>query len=70
MAVGGRGRVDDQRAAVADIGEMAEEKNALDQSDAGRVATLEPEGEDGAGPAGQVLLRQPMERAGGLSPIS
>ena len=45
----GRGRVDDQAARVADIGEMAEQLDVADERDAGVVAALEPEGEHGAG---------------------
>ena len=35
LAVGGRGRVDDQRAGVAEIGHMAEDIQRIDQFDAG-----------------------------------
>ena len=49
LAVRGRGRMDDQRAGVADIGEMREQLQRLDQLDAGLVAALQAEGEHRAG---------------------
>ena len=49
LAVRRRGRVDDQRARVADIGEVREQLQVGDELDAGLVAALEAEGEHGAG---------------------
>ena len=40
LAVGGRGRVDDERAGIADVGEVAHELRRLDELHAGRDATL------------------------------
>ncbi len=45
LAVRGRGGMDDQRARIADIGEMAEQLDLRDQLHPGVVATLQPEGE-------------------------
>jgi len=44
LAVRRRGRVDDQRAGVADIGEMREQLAALDNPDARFIAALDAEG--------------------------
>jgi hypothetical protein len=49
LAVSGRGRVQDQGAGVADIREVREEADALDQPGAAFIAALDPEGEDRAG---------------------
>ncbi len=57
LAVGGRGRVDDQRACVADIGEVREQFEVRDELDAGFVATLQSECEDGAGAVRRIALR-------------
>lgn len=46
LRMGGGGRVDDQRARVADIGEMREELQSLDQLLSGFISTLDAEGED------------------------
>jgi len=48
--------VDDQRAGVADIGEMREQLHVRHQLDAGVVAALEAEGEDGARAFGTYFL--------------
>ena len=56
-----RGRMDDQAARVADIGEMAEQLDVADQRDAGVIAALEPEGEHGARAFWNIPLGQCME---------
>src|SRR5262245_12258319 len=48
LAVRGRGRMDDERAGVADIGEVREQPHIRDELYAGVVAALEPEGKDRA----------------------
>ncbi len=50
--------MDDQRARVAEIGEMREELDARHELDARVVAALEAEGQHRAGALGHVLLRQ------------
>src|SRR5262249_30911299 len=49
LAVRGGRRMDDQRARVADVGEMREQLDVGDQLHARLVAALEAEGEDRAG---------------------
>src|SRR6266550_1359869 len=56
LAMRGRGRMDDERARVADIGEMREQFDVRDKLDAGIIATFEPEGENGAGALGAIFL--------------
>jgi hypothetical protein len=58
LAVGGRGRVNDQRAGVADIGQMREHLEAFHELDAGLVAALQAEGEHRAAALGRVALLQ------------
>src|SRR5258708_418638 len=55
LAMRRRAGVQDERARVADIGEMREELDALDQPDARLVAALQAEGEDRARALGQVF---------------
>ena len=62
LAVGGRGRMDDQAAGVADIGEMAEQLHAVDQLHAGLIAALEAEGEHAPAPLGQYFLCRRVAR--------
>ncbi len=57
LAVRGRGRMDDQRAGVADIGEVREQLDVGDELDAGVVAALEAEGEHRARALRHVFLR-------------
>src|SRR5260221_6029236 len=64
LAMGRRGRVEDERAGVADIGEVREELAALDDPDAGLVAAPDTEGEGRAGALGQVFPRQRVVWAG------
>src|ERR1700680_2402873 len=45
LPVGGGGGVEDEAPRVADIGEVAEDANAVHQLHAGLVAALQPEGE-------------------------
>ena len=65
LAVRGRGRVDDQRLGVADIGQMREQLQRLDELHAGLVAALQAEGEDGAGAVRRVFLLQRVVRVAG-----
>lgn len=58
LAMRGRGRMDDQRAGVADVGEVREEIDGLDDLHARLVAALDADGEDRAGALRQVFLRQ------------
>jgi|GEM_PF-5178849 len=53
----GRGGVDDERAAVTDIGQMAEQFQRIDQFHPGVIATLEAHGEHRARAVRQVFLR-------------
>ena len=54
----------DQRAGIADVGEMADDLDALDKRHAGLESTLQPEGEDRARAPGQIFLRQRPVGAG------
>ena len=56
----GRGGMDDQRLGVADVGEMREQLQPLDEAPAGLAAALDVEAEDRAGALGQQLLGQRM----------
>ena len=58
LLVRGGSRVDDQRARVADIGEMREQLDIGHELHAGVVAALEPEGEHRARTLRHVFLRQ------------
>src|SRR5262249_57430392 len=58
LTVSGRGRMNDERARIADIGEMGEQPHVRDELDARVVAALEPEGEDGTRALGHVFLRE------------
>ena len=58
LAVGGRGGVDDQRAGVADVGDVAEQLAVVDQAHAHLVAALDADGEHRAQAARAVLLQQ------------
>src|SRR5262249_19388715 len=55
LAMRRRRRMQDERTRVADIGEMRPELAALDDFDAGLVAAFDAEGEDRAGPAGEIF---------------
>jgi hypothetical protein len=55
LAVGGRGRMDDQRPGIAQIGDMAEQLDRVDQPHAGLIAALQREGEQRARPFGQTF---------------
>src|SRR5262249_42273298 len=63
LAMRRRRRMQDERSRVADIGEVRPELAALDDFDAGLVATLDAEGEDRAGPAREIFPRQRMKGA-------
>ena len=54
--------MDDQRAGVADIGEVREEFQTFDEGLAGFVAAFEAEGEDGPCPLGRIAALQRMVR--------
>src|SRR5271165_2155085 len=58
LAMGGRGRVQDQAARVADVGEMREQPHVLDQPDAGVIPAPDAEREHGASPFRQIFLRE------------
>src|SRR5690606_154999 len=60
LTVRGGGRMDDQRARIADIGEVREQFEGLDKLDAGLVATLQAESEDRACTLGRIFLLQGM----------
>src|SRR5580658_104076 len=70
LAVRGRGRVDDQRASVADIGEMREQLHVGDEFYAGVVAALEPEREYRTGAARAVFLREVVVAVAGQARIA
>src|SRR5581483_4150489 len=55
LAMCRRSGMDDQALGIADVGDMREEIDAVDQLHAGRIAALEAEGEDRAGALGQVF---------------
>ncbi len=69
LAVGGRGRMDDQRLGVADIGEVREQLQRLDELHAGVVAALQAEGEDSARAERRVLLLQRVVLVAGQARI-
>ena len=50
----------DERASVAKVGQVTQQLATFDHANAGVVATLEPESEDGAAAALNVLLSQAM----------
>ena len=56
LTVRGRSGMNDQRAGVADIGEMREQFHVGNELDAGVIAALETEGEDRAGAIRAVFL--------------
>ena len=58
LLVGRAGRVDDQRLGVADVGQVREQLQPLDEAPAGLEAAPDAEGEDRAGAFGQVALGQ------------
>ena len=60
LAVGRRGRMDDERARVAEIGEMREQLDVRHRLDARVIATLEAEGEDRAGALRAIFLGELM----------
>ena len=60
-----RGRMDDQAARIADIGEMAEQLDVADQRDAGVIAALEPEREHGARAFRHIALGERVELIAG-----
>ncbi|MPL71114.1 hypothetical protein SDC9_16885 [bioreactor metagenome] len=59
LAMRGRGRVDDQRARIAEVRDMAEELQIVDELDAGVIAALHRHGEERAG-ALRADLRDPV----------
>src|SRR5919106_3301550 len=63
LAMRGRGRMDDQRARVADVGEMREQLARLDHAHARLVAADEPEGEHRTRAARHVALGERAVRA-------
>ena len=65
LLMGGRGRVDDQRLRVADVGEEAEELDAVDEPAAGLDAALDPERDDAAEATGQVALGELVDGCDG-----
>jgi len=52
LAVRGRGGVDDQRACIAEVGDVAKDLQRVDQLDAGIIAAFDREGEQAAGAVG------------------
>src|SRR5689334_16678457 len=70
LAVGGAGGMDDEALGVADVGEMAPERERFDEALAGRTAARDVEGEDRARAARQILLREGMVRAGGEAGVA
>ena len=70
LPVRGRGRMDDQRARVADIGEMREQLHVRDELDAGVVAALEAEGEHRARALRHVFLGEGVVAVAGEARIA
>ena len=62
LAVGGAGRVDGQALGIADVGEVAEELQVVDELLPGFDAALDAKAEDRARTLRQVLLGQLMVR--------
>src|SRR5690606_29686726 len=58
LAMGGGARMNDQAPGVADVGEVREELDAVNQLLAGFITALDAEGENGAGAAGEIFLRE------------
>src|SRR5699024_5742730 len=69
LAVGGGGRVDDQRAHITDIGHHGVQLQRIDQGSAVLGSAVEFEGNDGSGTFGQVLLSALVVGAGGQAGI-
>ena len=57
LAVGGGAGVDGQAARVADVGQVREDLQAVDEARAGGDAALDAESHNAAGAFGQVFLR-------------
>ncbi len=70
LAVRGRCRVDDQRAGVADIGEVGEQLDVRHHRDAGLVAAGETEGEDAAGALRRIALGEVVVAVAGKARIA
>ena len=70
LAVGGRRRMDDERARVADIGEMRQQPGVRHRPHAGLIAALEAEGENGARSLRRVFLVQRVMLVGRPDPRS
>ena len=72
LAVGGRGRVDGERARVADVGDVMEQLERIDEGPAGLPSALQLEPdqaaiaalEHGIGPAARLAALQPGEDDG------
>ena len=58
LLVGRAGRVDDQRLGIADVGQVRDQPQLLDEPRAGLPAALDAKGEDRAGATRQVPRRQ------------
>ena len=62
LGVGGGSRVDDQRLGVGHVGQQGEQVQVVDEHASRVLATLDVEGEDGAGSVREVLLVQGVVR--------
>ncbi len=60
LRVGGARRMDGERARVADVGDMIEELERVDELGAGGLAALDLEADQAALPALQIFLRPPL----------
>ena len=63
LGVRGRRRMDGQAPDVADVGQVAEQLESLDEAAAGLDAALDAEGQDGAAALGEVALLPLVPRA-------
>src|SRR5215470_2923219 len=70
LTVGGRGRMNDERARIADISEMGEQLHVGDELDAGVVAAFESEREAGARALGHVFFREIVVAVAGEARIA
>ncbi len=69
LAMRRRGRMNDEAADIADVGEMREQPQRRDERDAGLISTFEAEREHGARPLGNETLGQRMIGARGQTGI-